>query len=89
MRRKCETSGPSYLQKGRSMRVAHEIPLAGHLGRKQTAHQNSFWPKLKKDLRSFCQSCNIPVSLKSHFRDKFPQTPIVRPKKPFKVWSVD
>ncbi|GFY54316.1 retrovirus-related Pol polyprotein from transposon 412 [Trichonephila inaurata madagascariensis] len=72
------------------MRVAHKIPLAGHLGESKTKERikySFFWPKLKQDVRSFCQSCQLRRGLT--YRDRIPITPIVRLENPFEVWSVD
>ncbi|GFQ63876.1 retrovirus-related Pol polyprotein from transposon 412 [Trichonephila clavata] len=75
------------------MKVAHEIPLAGHLGKsktKQRVKYSFFWPKLKQDVRSFCQSCKICQLRRGlTYRNRIPLTPIVRPENPFEVWSVD
>ncbi|GFU85830.1 hypothetical protein TNCV_2036611 [Trichonephila clavipes] len=75
------------------MRMAHEIPLAGHLGESKTKQRikySFFWPKLKQDVKSFCQSCKTCQLRRGlTYRDKIPITPIVRPENPFEVWSVD
>ncbi|GBL92132.1 Retrovirus-related Pol polyprotein from transposon 297 [Araneus ventricosus] len=50
------------------LRVAHEIPLAGHLGEqetKQSIKYSFFWPGINKDVREFCQTCK-PQSLSDH-----------------------
>ena len=42
------------------LRLAHEIPLAGHMGRNKTARrllQRFYWPSLYKDVAEFCKSC--------------------------------
>ncbi|XP_063813536.1 uncharacterized protein LOC135053191, partial [Pseudophryne corroboree] len=44
------------------MSVAHEIPLAGHLGRDRTLRrltQNFFWPGVSDDVRTYCKSCDV------------------------------
>ncbi|GFW47333.1 hypothetical protein TNCV_335051 [Trichonephila clavipes] len=75
------------------MRMAHEIPLAGHLGESKTKQRikySFFWPKLKQDVKSFCQSCKTCQLRRGlTYRDRIPITPIVRPENPFEVWSVD
>ncbi|GBN68651.1 hypothetical protein AVEN_251381-1 [Araneus ventricosus] len=51
------------------LRVAHEIPLAGHLGEQKTKQRikySFFWPEIKKDVREFCQTCK-PQSWSDHF----------------------
>ncbi|GBO06517.1 hypothetical protein AVEN_78550-1, partial [Araneus ventricosus] len=45
------------------LRVAHEIPLAGHLGEQKTKQRikySFFWPEIKKDVKEFCQTCKPP-----------------------------
>ncbi|GFY33754.1 hypothetical protein TNCV_4594661 [Trichonephila clavipes] len=75
------------------MRVAHEMPLAGHLGESKTKQRikySFFWPKLKQDVRSFCQSCKTCQLRRGlTYRDRIPITPLVRPENPFEVWSVN
>ena len=42
------------------LRIAHEVPLAVHLGRNKTAKrilQRFYWPTLFRDVRDFCKSC--------------------------------
>ena len=42
------------------LQLAHQIPLAGHLGRQKTAQrilQRFYWPSLFKDVADFCRSC--------------------------------
>ena len=41
--------------------MAHETPLAGHLGITKTYDkmlQHFYWPELKKDVIQFCRSCH-------------------------------
>lgn len=41
------------------LRLAHSIPLAGHLGRKKMAERvkmSSYWPTLFKDVANYCRS---------------------------------
>jgi hypothetical protein len=75
------------------LKMAHEIPLAGHLGElktKQRIKYSFFWPSIKTDVKNFCDSCKIcqlrkPVT----YRDRIPIQPITRPEVPFEVWSID
>ncbi|GFQ69197.1 retrovirus-related Pol polyprotein from transposon 412 [Trichonephila clavata] len=68
------------------MKVAHEIPLAGHLGESKTKQRikySFFWPKLKQDVRSFCQSCKTCQLRRGlTYRDRIPITPISSTGKP-------
>ncbi|KAJ8031164.1 hypothetical protein HOLleu_27809 [Holothuria leucospilota] len=41
--------------------IAHEMPLAGHLGVNKTYHRilnHFYWPKLKSDVAKFCKTCH-------------------------------
>ena len=43
------------------LKLAHEIPLAGHLGCDKTARrilQRFYWPTLYKDIADFCRTCS-------------------------------
>lgn len=47
--------------RGEVLRVAHESPLAGHMGvRKMLARirRHFYWPQLCKDVVNFCRSCH-------------------------------
>ena len=42
--------------------LAHDAPLAGHLGISKTYSKilnHFFWPKLKKDVMEYCRSCHV------------------------------
>ena len=42
------------------LKLAHTIPLAGHLGQKKTANRilkRCFWPRIFHDVKQYCQSC--------------------------------
>ncbi|GBM08846.1 hypothetical protein AVEN_57402-1 [Araneus ventricosus] len=71
------------------LRVAHEIPLAGHLGErkaKQRIKYSFLWPEIKKDVKEFCQSCRqCQVRRAITYRDRIPIRHIVRPENPFEI----
>lgn len=75
------------------IKMAHDTPLAGHLGEKKTIQRikySFFWPTIKNDVKKYCESCKEcqlrrPVT----YRDRIPIRPLVRPETPFEVWSVD
>ncbi|XP_033100281.1 uncharacterized protein LOC117103773, partial [Anneissia japonica] len=51
---------PGYRKK--ILRLAHEIPMAGHLGIRKTQARISnhfYWPKLHKDVVHFCKTCHV------------------------------
>ncbi|GBN45827.1 Pro-Pol polyprotein, partial [Araneus ventricosus] len=74
-------------------RMAHELPLAGHLREQKTKQRikySFFWPGIKKDVKEFCQTCKqCQVRRAITYRDRIPMQPIVRPDNPFEVRSVD
>ena len=42
------------------MRLAHSIPLAGHLGKNKTTNrvlQRFYWPTVYRDIAKYCRSC--------------------------------
>ena len=42
------------------LNLAHETPLAGHLGINKTYHKiltHFYWPKIKSDVAKYCRSC--------------------------------
>ena len=44
------------------MSLAHESPMAGHLGVSKTYHKllsHFFWPKMKRDVAEFCRTCHV------------------------------
>ncbi|XP_071941924.1 uncharacterized protein [Antedon mediterranea] len=55
------------------LKVSHDIPLAGHLGRKKTLDgikQRFFWPGIRKDVTEYCNTCEI-CQKTSKYRTKF------------------
>ena len=51
---------PSYCPE--ILRLAHEIPMAGHLGIRKTQARitnHFYWPKLHKDVVHFCKTCHV------------------------------
>lgn len=58
--------------------MAHNIPLAGHLGNKKTRErilQNFFWPGIFIDVARYCRSC--PECQRSTSKTKVPKVPLV------------
>ena len=44
------------------LRLAHEVPMAGHLGVAKTRNkllEHFYWPGVEKDVKTFCGSCQI------------------------------
>ena len=43
------------------MKLAHSIPLAGHLGRDKTTRrilQHFYWPTVYRDVADYCRGCD-------------------------------
>ena len=58
--------------------VAHEAPLAGHLGVNKTEQKvlkYFFWPGLRKDVVAFCKSCHV-CQLVGKPNQKIPPAPL-------------
>ena len=48
--------------RGDIMSLAHDTPMAGHLGINKTYNRilsHFYWPKLRKDVSEFCKSCHV------------------------------
>ena len=75
------------------LRVAHTIPLSGHMGNAKTLDRISAhfsWPGLSSDLRKFCATCPqcqlVARKLKSH---RAPLRPVEVVTEPFKKIAID
>ena len=45
-----------------TLQLAHDIPLAGHMGKEKTARrvlQRFYWPTLYRDVAEYCRSCGV------------------------------
>ena len=54
------------------LKLAHEIPLTGHLGRDKTAQrilQRFYWPTRYKDVAEICRTCG-PCQKTSHYQKR-------------------
>ena len=74
------------------LQLAHNIPLAGHLGRRKTASrilQRFYWPGIFRDVSDHCRSC--PECQKSSPRgnNKAPLVPLPVIDVPFKRIAMD
>ena len=48
--------------RGEVLHIAHESPLAGHLGINKTCHRvlsHFYWPGLRKDVIKLCKTCHV------------------------------
>ena len=69
------------------LQLAHDIPLAGHLGRQKTAHrvlQRFYWPGLYKDVGEYCKACPECQKACSRRVPSAPLIPLPVIDKPFK-----
>lgn len=74
--------------------MAHETPLAGHLGVNKTYQKilnHFYWPNLKKDVDEFCRSCNTCqiVGKPNQSIPKAPLQPIPAFEEPFSRIIID
>ena len=73
------------------LELAHDIPMAGHLGRKKTGERvmrRFYWPGMLKDIAEYCQSCE-PCQRNSRPPLKAPLCPLPVIDTPFERVSVD
>ena len=83
---------PGYRQE--VLQLAHETPLAGHLGIRKTQARimkHFYWPQLHKDVVSFCRSCH-PCQLAGKPNQRIPVaplTPIPVVEEPFSKVIID
>ncbi|CAN2390102.1 K02A2.6-like [Pristimantis euphronides] len=75
------------------LRVAHEIPLAGHLGvgkTKSRLAQHFYWPHMGTDVANYCRSCITCQKVgKSGPAPKAPLIPLPVIEEPFQRVAVD
>ena len=60
-----------------AMKVAHQIPIAGHMGKNKTARrllQRFYWPSLYRDVAQFRRSC---TECQKTSRTKVPRAPLI------------
>ena len=68
------------------LEVAHQIPLAGHLGKTKTAdrvRQRFYWPSLFKDVEEFCRSCGECQKCSTRRGPRAPMVPLPVMEEPF------
>ena len=74
------------------LELAHEIPLAGHLGNDKTARrilQRFYWPTLYRDVAEFCRTC-APCQKTSSFKGRrAPMIPLPVISVPFQRIAMD
>ncbi|XP_075174834.1 uncharacterized protein LOC142245764 [Anomaloglossus baeobatrachus] len=75
------------------LRIAHEIPMAGHLGIAKTKarlNQHFYWPKMGADVAAYCRSCETCQRVgKAGPRPKAPLVSLPIIDEPFRRVAVD
>ena len=74
------------------LQLAHQIPLAGHLGRQKTAQrilQRFYWPSLFKDVADFCKSCSECQKTSPGQKLRAPLIPLPVVEEPFQRIAMD
>ena len=74
------------------LEMAHEIPLAGHLGTEKTRQRilrRFYWPTLFRDIEQFCQSCVNCQKSGNRRNPKAPLIPLPVISEPFSRVAMD
>ena len=74
------------------IRLAHEVPLAGHLGRKKMTDrilQRFYWPNVRRDVAAHCKSCENCQKAKSRKVKSVPLIPLPVIVEPFRRIAMD
>ena len=74
------------------MQLAHDIPMAGHLGRRKTAErilQRFYWPGIYRDVRDHCRSCEKCQKSSPRGIRRAPLIPLPIIDTPFKRIAMD
>ena len=74
------------------MELAHEIPLAGHMGKEKTRQrilQRLYWPTLHKDVEEYCKCCLQCQKSSNKGVQRAPLIPLPIMGEPFKRIAMD
>ncbi len=74
------------------LRLAHDIPTAGHLGINKTQKQilqRYYWPGVFKDVTNYCRSCEIRQRSQGRRPAKVPMMPMPLIQKSFSQIAMD
>lgn len=74
------------------LRLAHSIPLGGHLGRKKTFNRIAlrfYWPNMSRDIANYCRSCETCQRFRSHKKNPVPLIPLPIVEEPFSRVAMD
>ena len=73
------------------IRLAHDVPFAGHLGREKTAQRilrRFYWTTLFQDVKQYCRTCE-ECQLHGGRKVKAPMTPLPVMGEPFRRIAMD
>ena len=74
------------------LKLAHNIPMAGHLGKKKTADrilQRVYWPGVFRDVEDHCRTCEERQKTMSRRPAKAPLVPLPVMEEPFRRIAMD
>ena len=74
------------------LQLAHEVPLAAHLGKNKTAKRilsHFYWPTLYRDVEEFCKCCRICQKASRLKGSKAPLIPLPIVTEPFRRVAMD
>ena len=69
--------------------VAHQIPLAGHMGKKRTVLQRFYWLSVYRDVAEWCKCCAICHKCSKGRKGYAPLTPLPIIEEPFGRIAMD
>ena len=78
--------------RGVVLKMAHDIPLAGHLGKEKTAQrilQRFYWPTLYHDVAEYCRGCAVCQKSSHHRVRHAPLVPLPVIDEPFRRIAMD
>ena len=75
------------------LRIAHTIPVAGHMGIEKTRHRierHFFWPGFYSDIRTFCATCpECQLVARKRTSERSPLKPVPIVSEPFAKVAID
>ena len=74
------------------MKLAHSIPLAGHLGRDKTTRrilQRFYWPTVHRDVADYCRGCDVCQKRAGKNVPRAPLIPLPVISQPFERIAMD
>ena len=74
------------------LKLAHDVPMAGHLGKKKTTDRilnRFYWPGLFRDVEEHCRSCGQCQKLSTRKVKKAPLVPLPIMDEPFRRIAMD